>query len=345
MWSLAWRMVNSPKWKIDAASTAVAWPPRMPSTRWSRLPTPPEAITGTGTLSATSRVSGMSKPWRVPSRSIEVSRISPAPSDTTSWAYSMASMPVELRPPWVKISQRSPPPARLTRLASIATTMHCSPNFSAACLTNSRLETAAELIETLSAPYRSSVLMSSMVRTPPPTVSGMKQASAVRRTTSSMVPRFSWVAVISRKQSSSAPAAAYAIAASTGSPASRRSTKLTPLTTRRSLTSRQGITRTLNIATSLGRAARVADQRQCGGGIEPAVIERASGNGAGKLFGARLQQRLDVLNGCKTAGGNDGDRDALGQRNRCIEIETLQQAVARDVGKDDGGDAGIPETL
>ena len=26
MWSLAWRMVNSPKWKIDAASTAVAWP-------------------------------------------------------------------------------------------------------------------------------------------------------------------------------------------------------------------------------------------------------------------------------------------------------------------------------
>src|SRR5207237_10009404 len=160
---------------------------------------------------------------------------------------SMASIPVELRPPWVKISQRSPPPARLTRLASIATTMHCSPNFSAACLTNSRLETAAELIETLSAPYRSSVLMSSMVRTPPPTVSGMKQASAVRRTTSSMVPRFSWVAVMSRKHNSSAPAASYAIAASTGSPASRRSTKLTPLTTRPSLTSRQGITRTLNM--------------------------------------------------------------------------------------------------
>jgi len=41
----------------------------------------------------------------------------------------------------------------------------------------------------------------------PPTVSGMKQASAVRRTTSIMVPRFSWVALISRKQSSSAPAA------------------------------------------------------------------------------------------------------------------------------------------
>src|SRR6186713_2619848 len=148
--------------------------------------------------------------------------------------------------------------------------------------------------------------MSSMVRTPPPTVNGMKQASAVRRTTSSMVPRFSWVAVMSRKHNSSAPAASYAIAASTGSPASRRSTKLTPLTTLPSLTSRQGITRTLNIRILLGRGARVADQRQRGGGIEPAVIERTTGNRASELFGARLQQRLDVLNGGKTAGGDHG---------------------------------------
>src|SRR6266404_5438109 len=327
-------MVNSPKWKIDAASTAVACPWRMPSTRWSRLPTPPDAMTGTGTLSAIARVSGRSKPCLVPSRSIEVSRISPAPSETTSCAYSTASIPVELRPPWVKISQRSDPP-RLTSLASIATTMHCSPNFSAASLTNSRRLTAAELIETLSAPERNNVRISSTVRTPPPTVSGMKQASAVRRTTSSMVPRFSWVAVMSRKHNSSAPAASYAIAASTGSPASRRSTKLTPLTTLPSLTSRQGITRTLNMRKLLGHSACVADQCQCGGGIEPAVIERATGNGAGELFGARLQQRLDVLNGCKTARGDDGDRDALGQCNRGIEVEALQQAVARDIGEDD----------
>ncbi len=56
--------------------------------------------------------------------------------------------------------------------------------------------------------------ISSTVRTPPPTVTGMKQASAVRRTTSRMVPRFSWLAVMSRNVSSSAPAASYAIAAS-----------------------------------------------------------------------------------------------------------------------------------
>ena len=69
------------------------------------------------------------------------------------------------------------------------------------------INTAAVLIETLSAPASSSLRMSSTVRTPPPTVSGMKQASAVRRTTSSRIPLASWLAVMSRKQSSSAPAA------------------------------------------------------------------------------------------------------------------------------------------
>jgi hypothetical protein len=49
--------------------------------------------------------------------------------------------------------------------------------------------------------------MSSTRRTPPPTVSGMKHSAAVRRTTSIRMPRSSWLAVISRKQSSSAPAA------------------------------------------------------------------------------------------------------------------------------------------
>src|SRR6266446_3067180 len=71
--------------------------------------------------------------------------------------------------------------------------------------------------------------------------------SAVRRTTSSMIARASCEAVMSRKTSSSAPCLSYASAASTGSPASRRSTKRTPLTTRPSLTSRHGMTRLANI--------------------------------------------------------------------------------------------------
>ena len=60
MGALAWRIEYSPKWKIDAASTAEAWPSRTPSTRCSSLPTPPEAITGTVTASATARVSARS---------------------------------------------------------------------------------------------------------------------------------------------------------------------------------------------------------------------------------------------------------------------------------------------
>src|SRR5579883_2980168 len=64
---------------MEAASTAEAWPSRRPSTRCSSVPTPPEAMTGTGTASATARVRARSKPALVPSRSIEVRRISPAP--------------------------------------------------------------------------------------------------------------------------------------------------------------------------------------------------------------------------------------------------------------------------
>jgi len=95
-------------------------------------------------------------------------------------AQPTASMPVASRPPWVKISKRSGP----TDLASMATTMHWLPNFSAASATNSGRFTAAVLIETLSAPASNSFLISSTVRTPPPTVRGMKHCSAVRRTTS-----------------------------------------------------------------------------------------------------------------------------------------------------------------
>ena len=64
---------------------------------------------------------------------------------------------------------------------------------------------AAVLTPTLSAPARSSRSTSSTERTPPPTVSGMKTASAVRLTTSYVVARSPLLAVTSRKVSSSAP--------------------------------------------------------------------------------------------------------------------------------------------
>src|SRR5438552_790767 len=94
-----------PKWKIDAASTASAPPSSAPWARCSRVPTPPLAMTGMLTASVTARVSSRSKPSRVPSRSIDVSKISPAPSRSHSTAHDTASSPVGLRPPCVHTSQ------------------------------------------------------------------------------------------------------------------------------------------------------------------------------------------------------------------------------------------------
>src|SRR5205823_2704409 len=124
-----------------------------------------------------------------------------------------------------------------------------------------------------------------------------------------------------------------------------RSTKLTPLTTRPSLTSRQGITRTLNIGKLLGRGARAADQRQCGRGINPAIIKRAARDRSGQLSRARVQQCLDVVDGGEAARGDDGNRYPFSQRNGRIQIEALQKPVACNVCKDDGGNAGILEPL
>ena len=53
----------------------------------------------------TAAVSSRSKPSRVPSRSIDVSRISPAPRSTASTAHATASSRVGVRPPWVVTSQ------------------------------------------------------------------------------------------------------------------------------------------------------------------------------------------------------------------------------------------------
>src|SRR5580693_7353425 len=116
--------------------------------------------------------------------------------------------------------------------------------------------------------------------------------------------------------------------------------KLTPLTTRPSLTSRQGMTRTLNMS---GRRPRVAQQRQRRRRIEPAVVERAAGDGTLQFLRAGLQQCTHVIERGEAARGDDRYGDLLGQRDRRIEIEALEHAVARDVGIDDGRDAGVLE--
>ena len=153
------------------------------------------------TASVTAFVMGRSKPALVPSASMEVRRISPAPRASPLFTQSSRSRPVGFRPPATTTSQVPSPRLR----ASTASTTHWEPNRSAASVISSGRATAAELTEILSAPARSSSRKSSRVRMPPPTVRGTNTCSAVRSTTSATVLRASWVAVMSKKTISSAP--------------------------------------------------------------------------------------------------------------------------------------------
>ena len=97
--SLSERALETPKWKMLAASAASALPRPNTSAKCSTVPAPPEAITGIPTASLTAAVNSQSKPARIPSESIEVSRISPAPRASASRAHSTTWRPVGLRPP------------------------------------------------------------------------------------------------------------------------------------------------------------------------------------------------------------------------------------------------------
>ena len=207
-------------------------------------------------------------------------------------------MPVGRRPPWVKISQRGGSPAPETRLASMATTTHWLPNFSAATRTNWRSATAAELIEALSAPASSRLRMSSVVRTPPPTVSGMKQTSAVRRTTSSRMPRSSWLAVMSRKQSSSAPGLVVGDGALDRIAGVAQVDEIDALDDAAVLDVEAGDDAGFEghrDAPSAGPHRCARKQRQRLARIEPAVVERAAGDRAGELRAVGLGQAPHVL--------------------------------------------------
>src|SRR3990172_6149789 len=138
----------------------------------------------------------------------------------------------------------------------MATTIHWEPKRWAASSTRCGFSTAAVLMATLSAPGSSIWRTSSALRTPPPTVNGMNTWSAIRRTMSTAVSRFSGDALMSRNTSSSAPSASYTPASSTGSPASRRSRKRMPLTTRPPATSKQGMIRVVSMARPIVSGAR-----------------------------------------------------------------------------------------
>ena len=114
--------VVTPSCRMPASNAAEAPPEVSTSSTSSAEPPPPEATTGTDTREATSRVSCRSYPMREPSRSMLVSRISPAPRRAHSAAHSTASRSLANLPPCVYT--RHPPPSRA---ASMLATRHWLP--------------------------------------------------------------------------------------------------------------------------------------------------------------------------------------------------------------------------
>ena len=147
-----------------AARTASARPCSTPSARCSSPPTPPLAITGTSTASATARVSARSALARaVDPCSSAGFRLRPAPA---FYAPSQPHpIPICLRPPWVNTSHPAP-----ERFASIATTMHCCahqrPKRRRRAPILNRCGVDGDLVGSALSKRRTS----STLRTPPPTV-------------------------------------------------------------------------------------------------------------------------------------------------------------------------------
>ena len=151
--------VVSPKWKIEAASAAWAVAARRGrrrarAARSSALPPPPDAITGIGDARRPPRAAARGRSRsRVPSRSMLVSRISPAPASAMRAAHSTASMPGR---PAAAVRAHLPAHAArcARRRASRVDRDHrlALPIITAASPTRSGFSTAAVMIETLSAP-------------------------------------------------------------------------------------------------------------------------------------------------------------------------------------------------
>src|SRR5690348_1564107 len=122
-------------------------------------------------------------------------------------------------------------------------------------------------------------------------------------------------------------------ACATGSPASTRSTKLMPLTTRPSRTSRQGMTRILSIDS--------ACHRQRGFEIDAAVIKRSPQDRTDNPVALMRFERGDIVKGGHTARGDHRRLERPRQCRRRPDIDAGERAVALDIREDNRRRAGI----
>jgi hypothetical protein len=175
----------------------------------------------------------------VPSRSMLVSRISPAPSCWTRRAQATASMPVLRRPPWVNTCQT--PGADC--LASMATTMHWLPTLA---------EASADQIRILDGRGIHAHLVGAGIQQAPhighrahAAANGQRNEHLRGTGLDDVQDDVALVRGGRDVEKGDFVGALLVVAAGDfdGSPASRRSTKLVPLTTRPAVTSRQGMMR------------------------------------------------------------------------------------------------------
>src|SRR5574343_63029 len=129
---------------------------------------------------------------------------------------------------------------------------------------------------------------------------------------------------------------------STGSPASRRPTKLTPLTTRPAVTSRQGMMR---LASTSGPGEQFVGARLRGAEVERAGVDRAAADDAFHAFALDRAQALDVGDVGQAARGDDGNGQRLGQLDGGLDVDAGEHAVAADIGVDDAFDTVVLELL
>ena len=69
---------------------------------------------------------------------------------------------------------------------------------------------------------------------------------------------------------------------------------------------------------AVGRLAARCDQRERSRGVEPAVIERAAGDGAFEPRIVGMQQRAHIVERGKAAARDDGNRDRTRERKRSL---------------------------
>ena len=185
----------------------------------------------------------------VPSASIELSRISPTPSSTPRRAHSTASRPAAVRPPWVVTSKPDGCPVARRAIHREHEHLVAEPAGDLADhlgasdgagvdrhLVGAGPEQGVDVIDRADAAADGQRDEDGLGGSPDDVERGLAALGGGRDVEEGQL--VGALGVVDRQPSS------------TGSPASRRSTKLTPLTTRPPCTSRQGMTRTATVTTN-----------------------------------------------------------------------------------------------